>query len=817
MTEQAVNTGDPERLTPGPAAPARPAGESGRPDPAAEGGGGSPALPVPPPAAGPRRDGGHPRADTPGRGHPAAPADGPGPDGPRAGDGRTRGRPGPGGPRPHGRPGSGEAPRDGRSGSGEGPRDGRPASGDARDGHAGRHGGAGRGQEAGEQVFFGREREIKALRADISRAGLDTLAGRKAPRARVLLIAGRPGSGRTALAERLVGDLERGYRDGVLRARLSEPGGDPVPVERVARGLLADLGLTAPAGADEDDVSALLRATLRERRALLLLDDAADAEQVDALLPENPDCLVVAVAHGPLTGIPDVRPCTVGGLDVKAAVDLLETYTGSVRITVDPQAAETLTELCAGQPAALLLAGGWLAARPTASVADLAKRLRAVPDEGGPAALRPLARAFRLAYEALPAPGARALRLLALAPLGSADPQTLSALVGCSVSTAASLLDGFVALGFVRRAPHGRYEVPGCLMPFLRERLAAEDRAAETQLARARMLERTVRLLQSCRAVTEPEGSPARRRLAGLPRALRFPNREEAADWLDRREPALLACARLAVADGELDTLARRLIAALVRALAAHRGTEAAAPELYGLHGLVLDVAGRRGLHRERAAALLNLADLDAGTGRTRDALARYRAALDAGRLANDPYATGRAMESVGGAYQELGDWQRAADWYGRALAQRLARDEREDQARLYGRLGAVHTYAGRYGEALRNWRAAAAGYRRLGDVPAHARALSEAARVQEYAGRPEDCLRTCEEAVEWARRAGDARLHAALRLRLADTLDRLGDPAAARLHRAAAERLLESGAAGQGWGQPSPPTYEIRSGSQKN
>lgn len=239
----------------------------------------------------------------------------------------------------------------------------------------------------------------------------------------------------------------------------------------------------------------------------------------------------------------------------------------------------------------------------------------------------------------------------------------------------------------------------------------------ENQLARARMLERTVRLLQSCRAVTEPEGSAARRKLAGLPRSLRFPGPDAAAAWLRSRRPALLASARIAVEDGELDTLARRLVAALVRALAVHQGTEAAAPELYGLHGLVLAVAERRDLPRERAAALLNLADLDARTGRTREALTRYRAALDAGRAAKDPYAIGRAMESVGGAYAELGDFQRASDWYGRALAQRLTQGERADEARLYGRLGAVHTYAGRYGEALRNWRAAAAGYRRLGDV----------------------------------------------------------------------------------------------------
>ncbi|MFC4612976.1 tetratricopeptide repeat protein [Streptomyces maoxianensis] len=668
---------------------------------------------------------------------------------------------------------------------------------------------------ASRDQFFGRQRELKSLRADIERAGLNTLAGRKAPRARVLLIAGRPGSGRTALAEELASRLAEDYPDGVLRARLTEPGGRRVPMESAAREMLDSLGIASPPGADEDELTEMVRAALAERRMLLLLDDAGDAEQVDPLLPDNPDCLAVAVSEGPLTAIPDVRPCTLGGMDAKSAIELLSTFTGSVRITVDPQAAESIAEECGGLPAALVLVGGWLAARPRASVADVAKRLRGLPDDGGqPTSARPLARAFRLVYESLPQSAARILRLLALAPGGLADAHTASALAGCSVSDGRSTLDDFAALGLLHsvgvlppEAGGGQYVVPGCLVPMLRALLRAQDRPAEVQLARARMLERTVRQLQSCRAITEPDGSPARKKLAGLPSALRFPSAPAASAWLSGRLPALLASARVAVEDGGLDTLARRLVAALVRALAAHRGTEAAAPELYGLHQLVLGVAQRRGLHREEAAALLNLADLDAQTGRNEAALARYRAALDAGRAANDPYATGRAMESVGGAYQELGDWQRAADWYGRALAQRQARGERAEEARLYGRLGTAHTYAGRYGDALRSWRAAVAGYRRIGDVPSQARALSEAARVQEYAGRPEESLHTCREAVDWARQAGDLRLQAALQLRLADTLDRLGDPAAARLHRSTAERLLgEEGSA-----------CEIRSTSAKD
>ncbi|MGW1895193.1 tetratricopeptide repeat protein [Streptomyces sp. NPDC002004] len=674
----------------------------------------------------------------------------------------------------------------------------------------------------GGHQFLGRSRELKELKSDIERAGLDTLAGRKAPRARVLLIAGKPGSGRTALAEELVRQVADRYRDGVLRARLTEPDGTPVPTERTARALLGALRHPAPPGAAEDDLTEALRTVLADRRVLLLLDNVFDAAQVDALIPDAPHCLVVAVAEGPLTGIPDVRPCTLGGLDTKSALELLTRFTGSVRVTVDPRAAEDLVEQCAAQPAALVLAGSWLAVRPKASIADLGKWLRARSEDGSA-----LVRAFRHCYDALPAATARSLRLLSLAPAGLADPHTASALAGCSVSAARATLDDFVALGLVRAVPSplSEYAVPDCLMPFLRSLSETEDRPGEIQLARARMLERTVRLLHSCRAITEPEGSPGRRKLAGLPRALRFTDRAEAARWLELRQPALLAAARAAVADGELDTLARRLMAALVRALVAHRGTEEAAPELYGIHRLVLDVAVRRNLHREQAAALLNLADLDARTGRTREALGRYRAALDAGRAANDPYATGRAMESVGGTYQELGDWQRAADWYGRALTQRLAREERADAARLYGRIAGVLTYAGRYGEALRNWRAAATGHRKAGDVPALARALSETARVQEYAGRPEEALRTCQEAVEWARRAKDARLQAALQLRLADTLDRLGDSTAARLHRGAAERMLgeelvESGTDGaeQGSKAGAPPSAcEIRSASAED
>lgn len=659
--------------------------------------------------------------------------------------------------------------------------------------------------------FLGRARELAELRAEIDRPGLGAA---RPDTARVLLVAGRPGSGRTALALTLAADVAARYPDGAFFIRMTGAGGAPVPSADVTGELLRALGA---------DGAADLRDATAGRRVLLVLDDVAQAAQLAALLPASDRSLVVATSGGPLPGVTDVRPCTLGGLDTPAAVELLARTIGSVRVGVDPRGAETLAHELAGHPTALRLTAGWLATHPGLPVAAATPRLRDLPATpfpsspprtpptpapdaagapgegarpggagrgagggGTPVAPGELVRAFRLVYGALPGPAARMLRLLVLAPAGVVDAQGASALAGCPVEVARGTLEDFVRSGLLTgEAP--RYRVPPCLEPVLAALVAGTDRPEDVRLARARLLERTVRLLAACRAALA--GEPAEE---GLPPALRFDSAPAAADWLRSRLPALMAAARSAVADGELDTLARRLVAALVRALAAFPGGDAMAAERYELHTLVLGVAERRGLRREQAAALINLGDLDALAGRTDRALDRYRVALDAARAADDRQAEGRVLEALGGTYLERRDPGRAIDWYGRALALRQSTGELADQARLRGRIGTLLAHGGRFGPALREWRKAAGLHKRLGDLPAQARALAEAARVQESAGRPEDAMRSCRDALYWARQASDRHLEAALLLRLADLLDRLGDPEGARLQREGVRRAAE-------------------------
>ncbi len=651
---------------------------------------------------------------------------------------------------------------------------------------------------SGPPYFAGRRREMAALRADIDRPGLDTLRGLPAATCRVLLVAGRPGSGRTALAVRLARSVAARYPDGVLFARLTGPDGAALPVERVA-GELLRAAPGQPAGAGAEDPVAALRSACRGRAVVLVLDDVAHPDQVLPLLPAGQEGLVIATAEGPLPGVPDVRPCTVGALDPEAGVELLAHAIGEIRVTVDPIAAAALCEACEGNPAALRLVGGWLATRPRASVPDATRALReAAARETGPGG--PAERAFRMVHDTLPPAAARALRLLAFAPAGLVDAHVLSALAGTTMEAARETLFDFTAHGLLHPDPAGFHRVPGWLAPLLRAAARTGERPADVRLARARMLERTVRLLRSCRAAAEPDGPPAARRQEEPPNAVRFPSRERAAEWLAGRLPALLEAARVAVADGELDTLARRLLVSLVRVLDLYGEGDgdregngsAPGPGRYEAHALLLAVAERRGQGRDKAAALINLADLDMAAGRPKDAVVRYRSALHEIRGAADSLTAGRAMEALGAAYLEVGDPERSTDWFGRALALRQTRGEAAEVARLHGRLGDLHSEHGQFVIALREWRCAAAVCRRLRDLSGYATALGESARVQRLAGNLDEALRSGHEALRWARQADDGRVEAAVLLGMADTLDRLGDPAGARLQREAARALLE-------------------------
>ncbi len=680
---------------------------------------------------------------------------------------------------------------------------------------------------AAPTLFVGRRAELAALRAAAARP-----ASGRCP---VLVLAGRPGSGRTVLAARFARTVAADYPDGVLFVRLSAPDGGRVAPARAARLLLEQLDPqtavplpgTGEDGRDEPGCVAL-REALAGLRVLLVLDDVRDAGQVWPLLADEPGCLVLATTAGPLTGIEDIDPVILGGLDRQASGELLADLVGGTRISCDPVGGADLAEACASRPAALRLMAGWLRGNPKIAVTEAARELNRVvgeetavtgavaePAAGGEAAAvasskekekekgrapkkregeraakasgapsagpagaagpggaargpsgkaapgkpaegragepaaaaaavtesagdpaawvkpgpepaepvpvpdnDPLLGAFSLLYRGLPAAQARMLRTLTLAPAQTADPRTASALVGCPVPDAAATLAALAErelLGEEAPTADGtpRYRVPGRLYPRLVRLREQEDRPTETELARARLLERLVRLTESARALLDPAAGPGSGQ-DPLPAPLRLRSAAHAREWLLGERELLLGAVADAIGQGDLDGSAGRLVTALLRALPL---TGAAAPtDLYRLHELVLTVAERNGRPRRASAALLNLGDLQASAGRWEQAAAHYRAALEHARRADDEPLCARALESAANCHRALGDAVRAADWYGRALGLRQALGDHAAEARLLARVAEAHTAQRRFDEADREYRAALAVLRRLGD-----------------------------------------------------------------------------------------------------
>ncbi|MFB7672748.1 AAA family ATPase [Kitasatospora purpeofusca] len=663
---------------------------------------------------------------------------------------------------------------------------------------------------AGPALFVGRRTELAALRAAAARP-----AEGRSP---VLVLAGRPGSGRTALAVRFAVTVAGQYPDGVLFARLSAPDGGRVPPARAARRLLEQLGadtadvpLPGAAGDGRDDPACVaLRAALAGRRVLLVLDDVRDAGQLWPLLADEPGCLVLATTAGPLTGIEDIDPVILGGLDRTAAAELLGDLVGGTRIGCDPVGAADLAEACGSQPAALRLMAGRLRGKPELAVTEAAKELlRAVAEAGkvepdratakdpegakepaeaadppagkgkgergkgrrgavvtasepaaavappaepardpaawvrpGPEPAEPvpvpdndpLVGAFTLAYAGLTAAQARMLRALTLAPAQSADPRTASALVGCPAPEAATTLAALAERELLAEEPPAadgtaRYRVPGRLHPRLVRLREREDRPAEIELARARLLERLVRLTESARSLLDPsEGAGP----DPLPGPLRLKSAAHAREWLLGERDPLLGAVADAIGQGDLDGSAGRLVTALLRSLPL---TGAAAPaDLHQLHELVLTVAERHGRPRRASAALLNLGDLQAAAGRWEQASGHYRAALEHARTADDEALCARALEGAAGCHRALGDAVRAADWYGRALGVRQSMGDQAAEARLLARVAEAHAAQRRFDEAEREYRASLSVLRRIGDERGREAVAAALAELRERA-----------------------------------------------------------------------------------
>ena len=307
-------------------------------------------------------------------------------------------------------------------------------------------------------------------------------------------IGGMAGIGKTAFAvhaaHRLAGRFPGGQIFLPLHAHT--PGQQPVDPADALASLLLTIGV--PAGQIPADLQArtgLWRDRLAGRQLLLVLDDAADSEQVRPLLPGGGGSLVLVTSRRRLTALEDAQAISLDALPPGEAAGLL------VRLAVrpglsaaDPGVGE-ITRLCGCLPLAIGMLARQLYHHPAWTVAGLAAELAAATGRLELLATENLsvAAAFDLSYADLAPDQQRLFRRLALHPGTDIDPYAAAALDGTGLAGARRGLEALYDQYLLTEPAPGRYRMHDLIREHARALASRLDPGDAREQATGRLLD----------------------------------------------------------------------------------------------------------------------------------------------------------------------------------------------------------------------------------------------------------------------------------------------------------------------------------------
>jgi tetratricopeptide (TPR) repeat protein/transcriptional regulator with XRE-family HTH domain len=365
------------------------------------------------------------------------------------------------------------------------------------------------------------------------------------------LITGSGGMGKTTLAIRAAHVLRPSFPGGVFFLDLFGMSPRPATAADALWLLLRALGV-----ADEqipEDVpgrASVYRSLLRDRQALIVLDNAGSEEQVRPLLPGDGASQALITAKRTLAGLEGVRRLGLGPLSWPEATELLTGILGQRAASDEGSALSQLAELCEGMPLALRIIGNRLVSRPGWDAAELAARLADEEhrlDQFKAGDLK-IATAFAMSYEQLADAARRVFRRLAVVPGRDYD-AALAAVAGeVPAEVAWDALDELVDLGLLLDSAAGRYRFHDLVRLFARTRLEEEETPAEREALTARVTSWLLRMATMAGRWFEPgHGRPVR----PDPDLVVLPGAEEAENWLRANVDNWLGALRSAADRGQ--------------------------------------------------------------------------------------------------------------------------------------------------------------------------------------------------------------------------------------------------------------------------
>jgi tetratricopeptide (TPR) repeat protein/transcriptional regulator with XRE-family HTH domain len=527
--------------------------------------------------------------------------------------------------------------------------------------------------------FTGREREFRAL--------LDAATDTAQPGGVVGIhaIGGMAGIGKTAFAVHAAHTLAPRFPAGQIFLPLHghTPGQRPVDPADALASLLLTIGVSVtqmPPGLETR--MALWRDRLSGKQLLLLLDDAADSEQVRPLLPGTAGCLVLVTSRRHLTALEDTQVISLDIFAPDEAARLLIQLAGRPDLTPDATPVADIVRLCGYLPLAVGMLARQLHHHPAWNPADLAGDLAAARDRLTLMTAENLsvAAAFDMSYADLTESQRHAFRCLGLHPGTDIDAFAVAALSGTDLATARRHLGTLYDQYLIAEPVRGRYR----LHDLIREHahaLAATDPPAATEAALRRLLDYYV---HTARAADRH-----------LPRRIPVPAPDV---------PGMEAVP-IPPLQGPDDALA--WIAA--ERFNLHAATGYAAGHSLPGHAIAIPSAMHTYLRM---------------SGQWDQTFAIYRVAVEAARQAGDPLAHAEVLTDLGEMQLMTNDLPAATVSLSRALDLYREHGSRLGEAAALTFLGAVHRLAADYPASMVSLTSALGIYRALGNRLGEACAL---------------------------------------------------------------------------------------------
>jgi len=582
--------------------------------------------------------------------------------------------------------------------------------------------------------FTGREDELRELLASIEVGGV-AISG----------LQGMGGIGKTALAFKLVELLKPRYPDAQFFLDLKGASTQPLTVAETLAHVVRAYHPAAKLPDSESELGGLYRSVLEGQRAVLLMDNAANAEQVELLIPPA-GCLLLVTSRQHFT-VPGLAAKNLDTLSAADARNLLLTIAPRIETQADEIAA-----LCGHLPLALRLAAAAMVKYRNLSPADYVRRLQDRQQR-----LQLIDASLSLSYELLSEELRERWRWLAVFPDTFAG-DAAAAVWEVEVDDARDILGELMATSLMEwNESSGRYRQHDLARLFADAKLTVEERA----VVQKPFAKHYKDMLAAANELYKEGGESLLRGLALFD-----------LEWGNIQEGHARVTAQTDVADTDVARLGMTYpdAGAYVLYLRQH------SREWIRWLEIALTAARRLQHRKGEGNALGNLGTAYKNLGETRRAIEFHEQALPILRKIGDRRGEGGVLGNLGTAYAALGETRRAIQFYEQALPIFRELDNRLGEGAVLGNLGVAYKNLGETRRAIEFYEQALPIVREIGDRRGEGSNLCNLGNAYSLLDETRRAIQFHEQALPILREIGDRRGEGAVRGNLGVAYAQLGE-----------------------------------------